>query len=261
MNAGSRLAPERGEAGRVPGFEQVGLPRPLHERVAPVEEDRLEHAPGTATRALTRRILWALARPRARHDRASTSSRTPDETTAVRARVRCAHPARVADRRGDGARGRAHRPRHRRLPERELRQRAGADHRAPRGEQRPAAGRPRLARRHRHLEPAARLRRRAGRRPERRTHRPALAAHAARPLRASPSCVLLPVSSSATRAIPSGTLRWSSRFRSRSCCSSLYLAVTFRNLRSIAQAERDDAAAGAWSLTRSLAALARRDGR
>ena len=59
----------------------------------------------------------------------------------------CAHPARVADRRGDRARGRAHRPRHRRLPERELRQRARADHRALRGAQRPAAGRARLARR------------------------------------------------------------------------------------------------------------------
>ena len=43
--------------------------------------------------------------------------------------ARRARPARVADRRGDRARRRAHRPRDRRLPERELRQRAGADHR------------------------------------------------------------------------------------------------------------------------------------
>ena len=43
----------------MPGFEQVGLRRPLHERVAPVEQDRVEHR-GYATGALTRRILWAL---------------------------------------------------------------------------------------------------------------------------------------------------------------------------------------------------------
>ena len=54
-----KLAPDRGEAGRVPCFEQIGLGRPLHERVAPVEQDRVEHR-GYATGALTRRILWAL---------------------------------------------------------------------------------------------------------------------------------------------------------------------------------------------------------
>ena len=58
-DAGDRLAAERSEAGEVPGFEEVRFRRPLHERVAPVEEDRLEHR-GYATRALTRRILWAL---------------------------------------------------------------------------------------------------------------------------------------------------------------------------------------------------------
>ena len=41
------FASERGEAGRVPRLEQVGLRRPLHERVAPVEQDRREHEPDT----------------------------------------------------------------------------------------------------------------------------------------------------------------------------------------------------------------------
>ena len=57
-----------------------------------------------------------------------------------------AHPAGLADRRGDRARGRAHGPGDRRLPERELRQRAGADHRAVRRLGRLARGRARVAR-------------------------------------------------------------------------------------------------------------------
>jgi hypothetical protein len=31
----------------VPGLEQVGVGRPLHECVAPIEEDSLEHEPDT----------------------------------------------------------------------------------------------------------------------------------------------------------------------------------------------------------------------
>ena len=54
-----KLAAERGETGGVPRFQQVRFRRPLHERVAPVEHDRVEHR-GYATGVLTRRILWAL---------------------------------------------------------------------------------------------------------------------------------------------------------------------------------------------------------
>ena len=41
------LASERGEAGLVPRLEQVGLRRPLHERVSPVEQNSREHEPDT----------------------------------------------------------------------------------------------------------------------------------------------------------------------------------------------------------------------
>jgi len=40
-------------------LEQIRLRRPAHERVAPVEQDSRKHD-GYATRALARRILWAL---------------------------------------------------------------------------------------------------------------------------------------------------------------------------------------------------------
>ena len=68
---------------------------------------------------------------------------------------------------------------HRRLPERELRQCPGADHRPLRGEQQPASGRSRIACGERHLEPSARLRCDPARRP--REARPAFAPHATRP--------------------------------------------------------------------------------
>ena len=42
----------------MPGVEQLRLPLPAHERVAPVEEDRLQHA-DYATPVVARRILWA----------------------------------------------------------------------------------------------------------------------------------------------------------------------------------------------------------
>ena len=74
----------------------------------------------------------------------------------------------------DRARGGAHRPGHRRLPQRELRERAGADRRALRGRREPAGRRARLARGERDLEPPARLRRR--RRSSGRTERGSTAA-------------------------------------------------------------------------------------
>ena len=82
-----------------------------------------------------------------------------DETTLFVLAAVALDPARVADRRGDGARSRAHRPRRRRLPERELRQRAGADHRAVRRRRRVARRRARLADRLGRLEHPARPRR------------------------------------------------------------------------------------------------------
>src|ERR1044072_5298686 len=42
----------------MPRVEQLRLPLPAHERVAPVEEDRLQHA-DYATPVVARRILWA----------------------------------------------------------------------------------------------------------------------------------------------------------------------------------------------------------
>ena len=54
-------------------------------------------------------------------------------------------PARLDHRRGDGARRGAHRPGHRRLPQRDLRQRARAHHRAHRGQRGAHRGRARLA--------------------------------------------------------------------------------------------------------------------
>src|SRR5262249_50171824 len=54
------VASERREPGPVSGLEQLGGPRPLHERVAPVEEhrpDRAAHAGRVL--AVARKILWA----------------------------------------------------------------------------------------------------------------------------------------------------------------------------------------------------------
>ena len=74
----------------------------------------------------------------------------------------------MADRRGDRARGRAHGARHRRLPQRHVRQRAGADHRPVRRQRGPDRGRARLADRVGDREPAARARLLARRRRPRR---------------------------------------------------------------------------------------------
>ena len=82
----------------------------------------------------------------------------------VARRVR-AHSARLADRRGDRARRRAHRAGNRRVPQRDLRQRAGADHRAARHQPGAAERRARLAgwkRRVEHLARARRCARRSG---------------------------------------------------------------------------------------------------
>src|SRR5580765_855738 len=46
------------ESGAMPGREEVVVPRELHERVGPVEEDCFEHAATLAV--VARRILWAL---------------------------------------------------------------------------------------------------------------------------------------------------------------------------------------------------------
>ena len=106
---------------------------------------------------MVRRILFALARARSARDPPALR-RGPRRDGRVRALRDRADPARVADRRGDRARSRAHGAGHRRLPERDLRERAGADHRAhrrPRGADR---GRARLAHRLGDREPAARAR-------------------------------------------------------------------------------------------------------
>ena len=98
-----------------------------------VEVERPEAAsgpePARSRNGVGRRILWA------------SLGLTPvvlavhyftdaAEVARLRARGDRARSARVADRRGDRARRRAHRAGHQRLPQRELRQRAGADHRA-----------------------------------------------------------------------------------------------------------------------------------
>ena len=77
-------------------------------------------------------VARARARRRSSSDFASTSATSRSSCVSARR----ARAARVADRRGDRARGRAHGPRDRRLPQRELRQRAGADHRPVRDRRR-----------------------------------------------------------------------------------------------------------------------------
>ena len=47
VSAGDGIATDRRKAGGVPRLEQVGFGRPLHERVAPVEQDSREHEPDT----------------------------------------------------------------------------------------------------------------------------------------------------------------------------------------------------------------------
>ncbi len=76
----------------------------------------------------------------------------------VRPRRALARPTRVADRRSDRAGGAPHGPGDRRLPERDVRQRAGADHRAARDQRGADGGRPRLADRERRRQLAARSR-------------------------------------------------------------------------------------------------------
>src|SRR4029077_10415315 len=53
------LTRERVESRRMSCFEQIRFGRPAHERVPPIEQDSRKHG-RYATRALTRRILWAL---------------------------------------------------------------------------------------------------------------------------------------------------------------------------------------------------------
>ena len=84
-----------------------------------------------------------VARARAAHDRAALP-RAPAGDARVRPRRALARPARLADRRGDGARRRAHGTGDRRLPQRDVRQRAGAHHRADRRERWAHGGRARL---------------------------------------------------------------------------------------------------------------------
>ena len=89
----------------------------------------------------------------------------PEQDAPLRARSLRADPARVVDRRSDRAGRRAHGPAHRRSPQRELRQRAGGDHRVHRCRRQSARRRARLDGRQRHLEHPARARRGPGSRP------------------------------------------------------------------------------------------------
>ena len=92
--------------------------------------------------------------------------------------------------------------------------------------------------------------------PDGATHRPALAPRRSSASARPRSCSSLPVVVLGYTGEPERhTRRDRRRSRSPSSCSSLYLAVTFRNLRRHRAAERDDAAEGAWSLPRSLVAL------
>ena len=106
-----------------------------------------------------------VARPRADHDRTALRGASIRDGR-VRPRRGLADPAGVADRRGDGARRRAHRPGYRRLPQRDLRQRAGAHHRADRSQRRADRGRPRVSVGKRDRQPPPRPRRLARRRRE-----------------------------------------------------------------------------------------------
>ena len=82
----------------------------------------------------------------------------PSATARLRPRGHGADPARVADRRSDRACGRAHRPGDRRLPQRDVRERAGVDHRALRRSGDGVRGRARVADRVGRRQPAARAR-------------------------------------------------------------------------------------------------------
>ena len=113
------------------------------------------------SRAHADRPLRALRRARERHG-------------ALRAVGARADPARLSDRRGDRARRRAHRLPDRRVPERELRQRARADHLAVRDQRQPARGRARLDHGLRRLVRPPRPRRSDGLRRRRRRRPPSL---------------------------------------------------------------------------------------
>src|SRR5439155_20874293 len=53
-----RSCADRLQAGTYAGLEQRFVPDPVHQRVTPVEEDRLEHAV-RLMRSMARRLLWA----------------------------------------------------------------------------------------------------------------------------------------------------------------------------------------------------------
>ena len=106
---------------------------------------------------MVRKILTGCARARpARHP--PPLRRGHRRGGRVRARRARAHPPRMAHRRGDGARVAPHRRRHRRLPERDVRERARAHHRAHRRRRGPDRGRSRIADRKRGRQPPARAR-------------------------------------------------------------------------------------------------------
>ena len=228
----------------------------MHERLAPVEEDCLEHGPVGYPRRGSQDPL-GVAGPRARHDRASTSPRTADDTLMFVLAAAALIPLawligeateHAAEHTGPGIGGFLN----------------ASFGNAPeliialaRDQRRPAAGRARLARRQRHLEPPARLRR--SRRSSARTRRGSTAARCSTQLglcrRRGRRCSSpgRPRLHGTTRAPRGGRRR---RSRSRSLLLALYLAVDRpQPAPPQPQAERAEPRAAAWSLPLALAAL------
>ena len=181
---------------------------------------------------------------------------------ALRARGDFPHPPRLADRGVDRARGRAHGARHRRLPQRELRQRAGADRRALRRRREPARRRARLARGERDLESAPRVRR-SPRSPAPTEHGSTAArcssSSGSSERRSSPSHFPL---HSATQARLSDSSVVAASVPVAIVLLLLYLAVVGRNLRRHREhdREREEPGEGTWSL-RDCARRSRRGDR
>ena len=172
------VPPDGCEAGPMASVEQGFVVDELHERVAPIEEDRLQHGGvGYSGRGATTPV--GLPGPGAARNLPSLHRRRR-RRHALRLLGARARAARMAHRRGDRARCRAHGGRRRRLSQRLVRECAGADHRAVRRCGRASERRPWLHHRQHRVQPPARARaRRAARR--RTAAGPALAPRAAQP--------------------------------------------------------------------------------
>ena len=152
---GQAVPPERCEPCAMAGLDELRLVRERHQRVAPVEENRAQHR-GYAS-DVARKVLWASFALVPLTFLADYVLHWGDVALFVLAALALVPLAWLI---GEATEHAAHHtgPGHRRLPERDVRQRARADHLDARDQPRAHRGRPRIADRKRRRERAARAR-------------------------------------------------------------------------------------------------------